>query len=56
MVDEKVISGETLKIITEALKWTEENNNATYTYRDFYNYVSGISDLANELIRKLDKK
>lgn len=56
MVDKKVISLEALKIITEAFDWTEENNNATYTYRDFYNYVSGVADLANELIRKSGEK
>ena len=52
-MDEKTISSQALKMITEAFDWTEENNDAAY--RDFYNYVSGVTDLANGLIRKLEK-
>lgn len=52
-MDEKTISSQALKIITEAFDWTEENDDAAY--RDFYNYVSGVTDLTNGLIRKLDK-
>lgn len=48
-MDEKTISSQA----AEAFDWTEENNDAVY--RDFYNYVSGVTDLANGLIRKLDK-
>lgn len=40
--------------VWQAFDWTEENDDVAY--RDFYNYVSGVTDLANELIRKLDKK
>lgn len=52
-MDEKTISNQALKMITEAFDWTEENDDAAY--RDFYNYVSGVTDLTNGLIRKLDK-
>lgn len=53
-MDEKTISSQALKIIAEAFDWTEKDNDAAY--RDFYNYVSGVTDLANGLIKKLDKK
>ena len=42
-MDEKTISSQALKIIVEAFDWTEENN---AEYRDFYNYVSGVTDFA----------
>lgn len=56
MVDEKVISSEALKIITEEFDWIGDDINATYTYRDFYHYTAGVVDLANRLIRKSNEK
>lgn len=53
-MNEKTISSQALKIIAEAFDWTEKDNDTTY--RDFYNYVSGVTDLAELLIRELDKK
>lgn len=52
-MDEKTISSQALKIISEAFDWTDEEDDAAY--RDFYNYVSGVTYLANGLIRKLGK-
>lgn len=54
MVDEKVILSGVYKLIKEAFGWIDENNEASY--RDFYNYTSGMTDLADALIRKLDEK
>ena len=52
-MDEKTILSTTFKLIGEALAWVDEHDDVSY--RDFYNYVSGMSNLANGLIRKLDK-
>ena len=56
MVDEEIISSEVLKIIAGEFDWIGDDINATYTYRDFYNYTAGVVDLANRLIRKSDEK
>ena len=53
-MDEKTILTAGFKLIGEAFDWTEEENEAAY--RDFYNYVSGVSILTELLIRKLDEK
>ena len=52
-MDEKTILSSAFKIINEASDWVDERNDILY--RDFYNYTLGITNLADNLIRKLDK-
>ena len=54
MVDEKIILKGIFKLTKEAFGWIDENNEASY--RDFYNYTSGMTDLADALIRELDEE
>lgn len=53
-MDEKTILSTTFKLIGEAFTWVDENDEARY--KDFYNYVFGVTDLAELLIRELDEK
>ena len=53
-MDEKTILSTTFKLIGEALTWVDEHDGARY--KDFYNQVFGVTDLAELLIRELDEK
>ena len=52
-MDEKTFLSRAFKIINVSSDWVDERNDILY--RDFYNYTLGIINLADNLIRKLDK-
>lgn len=48
MIDKSVILEKSLSVITEAIDWV--NQEEPTSTKEFYDYVSGIVDLANQLL------
>lgn len=49
MIDKSIILEESLSVITEATGWV--NQGEPTSTKEFYDYVSGVVDLTNQLLK-----